>query len=136
MSTMTWERLERVSLVAGGAGLVACLAGALIAPEAFYPAWLHAFLFWLGIGLGAHAIVMLHNMTGGAWGLAVHRVLDAATRTLPLMALFFLPLLPGLSHLYPWADAQREASDHVLEHRRAWLNTPFWVARAAACPVT
>jgi hypothetical protein len=130
---MSTARLERISLMTGVAGLIACLAGALFAPESFYPAWLYAFLFWLGIGLGAHAITMLHNLTGGAWGLAVHRVLDAATRTLPLMALFFLPLLPGLGHLYPWADHVRVASDPVLQHRGAWLNLPFWIARAAVC---
>ncbi|MGH9868697.1 MAG: hypothetical protein ACREAA_11115 [Candidatus Polarisedimenticolia bacterium] len=130
---MSIERLERLSLVTGGVGLAACLTGAFIAPAAFYPAWLHAFLFWLGIGLGAHAIVMLHNMTGGAWGLAVHRVLDAAARTIPLMALFFLAILPGVRHLYPWADAERVATDHVLEHRSAWLNFPFWLGRAVLC---
>jgi hypothetical protein len=131
---MNTARLERISLLTGAAGLIACLAGALFSPASFYPAWLHAFLFWLGIGLGAHAITMLHNLTGGAWGLAVHRVLDAATRTLPLMALFFLPLLPpGLGYLYPWADHVQVATDPILQHRAAWLNLPFWVTRAAVC---
>jgi hypothetical protein len=127
------DRLARISLAAGGAALAVCVAGAVWWPAAFYQAWLQAFLFWLGIGLGAHAVILLHNLTGGAWGLSVHRALDAATRTLPLMALFFLPLILGRVHLYPWADEARVAADHVLQHRSAWLNTPFWVLRAAIC---
>jgi hypothetical protein len=125
------DRLRRAALVAGGVGLIACVAGSVLWPDAFYPAWLQAFLFWLGIALGAHAIILLHNLTGGAWGLSVHRVLDAATRTLPLVALAFLPLIAGRGHLYPWADAARVAHDPVLQHRAPWLNTPFWILRAA-----
>jgi hypothetical protein len=125
------ERLGKLSLLAGGAALAGCAAGAVWWPASFYPAWLQAFLFWLGIGLGAHAIILLHNLTGGAWGLSVHRALDAATRTLPLMAIFFVPLILGRAHLYPWADQARVAGDHILQHRAAWLNTPFWVLRAA-----
>ena len=45
---------------------------------------------------------MIQHLTGGAWGLVARRVLEAATRTLPLMALLFIPIwlnLPGALHL-------------------------------------
>jgi hypothetical protein len=45
-------------------------------------------------------------MTGGGWGMVIRRVLGASMRTLPLMAVLFLPLAwLGVPKLYPWAMA-------------------------------
>ena len=52
--------------------------------------------------LGSLALVMLHHLTGGAWGLAVRRLLEASLRTLPLLALLFLPICARPARdLYP-----------------------------------
>ncbi len=61
------EQIQRGSLMAGLGGFVLCIAGWLFDGSFFY-AYLAAFLFWFGIGLGCLAIMMLHNMTGGRWG--------------------------------------------------------------------
>ena len=42
--------------------------------------------FWTGIAVGSLALLMLQHLTGGGWGFVIRRVLEAATRTLPLMA--------------------------------------------------
>ena len=42
--------------------------------------------------LGLLALLMLQHLTGGTWGLAIRRLLEAATRLIPLMALLFVPI--------------------------------------------
>ena len=92
-----------------------------------------AFVFVLGVALGSLAISMLHHMSGGAWGIVIRRILEASSRTLPLVALFAVPLLFGLRHLYPWADPARVASDEILEHRAGYMNPAVFAVRLAVC---
>jgi hypothetical protein len=74
---------------------------------------------------------MVHQLTGGAWGVLIRRPIGAATRVLPIMTALFVPILLGMSSLYPWTDATLVAHDHALQHKRPYLNTPFFLARAA-----
>ena len=48
------------------------------------------------IALGGMMNVMIHELTGGHWGLVLRRPLEAAMLTLPLCALLALPLAFGL----------------------------------------
>ena len=50
---------------------------------------------------------MLQYLTGGAWGVVIRRPCEAATRTLPLVALMFLPIVIGIPNLYQWSHADR-----------------------------
>ena len=95
-----WERVERAALLVGIIGLALCLLGALISRQQFFQSYLFAYVFWLGIALGCLGIVMLHNLTGGAWGAVIRRLVESGMRTLPLMALLFLPLVFGVHDLY------------------------------------
>lgn len=123
--------VQRKAFRAGWVGLALLAVGFLIDAEAFYQAYLIAFLFWLGPALGSLGVVMLHNLTGGAWGFAIRRLLEAAMRSLPLMALLFLPILVGGVHdLYEWADADKVAKDHFLQHKAPYLNRGFFTVRA------
>jgi hypothetical protein len=75
---------------------------------------------------------MLQHLTGGAWGLIIRRPLEAATRTLPLMAILFLPIFFGLSYIYPWTDrAAMEQIESVREKVEHYLNPGFFRTRAA-----
>jgi hypothetical protein len=118
-------------LVIGAVALAACLLGAFFNPTQFFRSYLVAYVYWLGLGLGSLAIVMTYHLTGGGWGVAIRRVLEAATRTIPLLAVLFVPLLLGMRRLYPWADAARILGDPVLQHKAGYLNVPFFVGRAA-----
>jgi len=75
---------------------------------------------------------MLHHLVGGRWGFMIQRLLEAGIQTLPLMALLFIPLLFGLSVLYPWARPEVVAADPLLQQKAAYLNIPFFIVRAAA----
>jgi hypothetical protein len=124
------DQVQLRALIAGGAGILLCALGFFLDRPAFYRAWLVGWIYWLGIALGCLAIMMLHHLTRGAWGLVARRVLEAAGRTLPVLALLFVPLLFGLRELYPWARPEA-AADHLLQAKAAYLNVPFFVARAA-----
>jgi hypothetical protein len=126
------ERLRRVSMWVGLAGLALSAVGAFISPAQFYRSYLVAYVFVIGIVLGSLAIVMIHHLTGGAWGMVIRRLLESATRTLPLMAVLFIPLLFGLGALYPWARPDLVAHDALLQKKQLYLNVPFFIARAVA----
>jgi hypothetical protein len=125
-----WDHLQQRALVVGAAGLIVCAAVAFFHPAALARSYLVAYNFWLGIGLGSLAIVMIYHLTGGGWGLVVRRLLESATRTLPLLALLFVPLLLGLHRLYSWTNPEQMVGDAVLEHKAIYLNIPFFFVRA------
>jgi hypothetical protein len=123
-------RIQRTSLSIAALGALACALGFVLDRQRFLQAYLGAYLYVLAPALGSLAIVMLHNMTGGAWGFAVRRLLEAAMRTLPAMALLFLPIALGVHELYEWSHADVVAADPVLQHKQTYLNVPFFLARA------
>jgi hypothetical protein len=96
--------------------------------DRFYEAYLVAYIFWVGIALGSLAILMTIHLTGGAWGVVIRRPLEAATRTIPIMAVLFIPIIAGMGHLYHWTHAEA-ASDPVIAQKAAYLNTTFFVVR-------
>jgi hypothetical protein len=116
------DGLQRLALIAGAVGLVASLLGLFLAPQYFYRAWLVGWVFWVGVTLGCLAISLLHHLTRGAWGLVIRRVLEAATRTLPLLLLLALPLLLGLKVLYEWARPEAKL-DPLLRAKAPYLNS-------------
>jgi hypothetical protein len=90
-------------------------------------AYLVAFLFCLGLSLGALANLMLHEVTGGRWGVALRPPWMAAARLMPLNAALFVPMLFDLSGLYPW---MRPGGGETVAAKAWWLNTPFFLLRA------
>jgi hypothetical protein len=130
--SMRWDLMQKRSLAVGLIAAVLCAGGALIFPPVFFRAYLSAYIFWIGIPVGALALLMLHHLVGGRWGFMIQRVLEAAIQTLPLMALLFIPLLFGLADLYPWAQTEVVAADPLLQQKAAYLNIPFFIARAVA----
>jgi hypothetical protein len=122
--------MRRLALVAGGIGLVLLLLGAFLDPAQFFRSYLMAYLYWLGLGLGCLGIVMVYHLTGGGWGVAVRRLLEAGIGTLPVMALLFVPLAFGLHHIYEWTHTETVMADPVLARKAAYLNIPFFLIRA------
>ena len=127
--------LRRLFVQALGTGIVLSLVsavGAFFDPGDFFRSYLMGYLFWLGLTLGALAIVMLQYLTGGAWGVMTRRTLESATRTLPLVALLFIPVAFGLPSLYDWAHPDLVKSKFTLHHRASYMNPAMFVLRAFA----
>lgn len=124
-------RVQRFALIAGVAGLLACLVGGAMDAGQFFRSYLFGYLFWWGVAIGCLSILMIHHLTGGFWGLAIRRVLEAGSRTVLLLALLFVPLLFGMSKVYLWARPEVMAADPILKRKELYLNVPFFAGRAA-----
>ncbi len=97
----------------------------------FCRSYLVAWFYWWAIALGSLVLLLLHNLTGGAWGWAIRDILLAAASTLPLVALLFVPIpLFGLQRLYEWANEALVMSDPILAHKAPYLNPQWFVIRA------
>lgn len=124
-------RVQRACFTAAGVGALALAAGFFLDRQRFYQSYLLGYLYILGPALGSLALFMLHNMTGGGWGFAIKRLLEAAMRTLPVLAALFVPIGFGIPSLYEWSHADVVAQDLILQHKAPYLNVPFFLARAA-----
>jgi hypothetical protein len=127
-------------LIVGVVFSLGAIALAFTRPEEFYRGYLLGYMDWLGVTLGSMAIVMIRHLTGGGWGTVIRRVLGAAMRTLPIMAILFIPIIIGvLQHqMYPWLKPlEAIPSPHVREHlekhgfiKDAYLNPKGFIIRA------
>jgi hypothetical protein len=122
---LSLQRYRNPSLVVGIFALLGTALGYWWDAQAFFRAYLVAYNFWLGLALGSLVILMVQYLTGGTWGLLLRRILEAGTRTLPLLALFFIPVLIGIRQLYPWAQ-----SDAELPSRQWYFHEQFFALRA------
>src|SRR5688572_31792549 len=123
-------RLQQRALIVGVIGLAAGALGALMDRDQFFQSWLIGFLFCLGLTLGSLGLLMLQHLSGGQWGLVGRRVFEAASRTMPLVALFFVPILFALPTLYLWARPEAVATDAILQTKAPYLNPTFFMVRA------
>lgn len=117
-------RWQMPALIAGIIGLVLSAVGYVTSgPVEFFRAYLPSYIFWWAIVAGCLAILMLQYVVTGEWGLMIRRPLGAASRTMPLMALLFIPVLYGMwaNQLFPWTDAHVKA-DPVVNLKLKWLN--------------
>ncbi|HBR57924.1 MAG TPA: hypothetical protein DEA22_10725 [Blastocatellia bacterium] len=120
------NRIGNIALAIGIIGIVAWIAAWTMQPEQALRSWLLGFIFWAGIAIGSIGVLMLQYLTGGAWGVVIRRIAEAASRTLPLILILFLPLAAGITRLYEWTHLP--ADDHVMQHR-GWFMTPesWWL---------
>ncbi len=123
--------VSRPLMVALGLGVVGLGVGAIVglAEGSLFGAILMAFMFWTGMSLGALALLAVNHMAGGSWGAVVRRPLEAMVSALPLTALFFIPVLFGVTTLYPWADPVYVAAHPLVEFKVAYLNVPWFIIR-------
>jgi len=124
-----FDRAQRRALLLGVAGLALLGGGAYFNELQFFRSYLLAFLFWLGLGLGCLALLMLQHLTGGGWGFVIRRILESGAATIPLMAVLSLPLLLGFSRLYPWVHQEASVGEPVPPLRRVYLTTPSFLGR-------
>lgn len=130
------KQYQSPALLIGVAGLAASGFALNSGHEGdFFRAYLVGFLLVLGLTLGSMGLLFVHHLVGGAWGFIIQRMLEAATRTIPVVAILFLPLLyhvlQGEHPIYHWAEHGAAEHDKLLAHKAPYLNTEGFAIRAA-----
>ena len=126
-TTLGLERLPMRLVLAGAVLLAICIAGGIADKSEFFRSYLIAFLFWIGVTLGSLALLMVQHLTGGRWALVIRRILEAGSRTLPLMVIAALPILAGMKTIYSWSRPGQ--TDPVILAKQSYLNPEFFIAR-------
>jgi hypothetical protein len=121
------DRVGRLALVVGGAAALLTAALGIANPVQFFRSYLVAFVWVSGITFGCFGLMALHHLSSGAWGLMIRRVFEAATRTIPLLAVAFVPVVLGMRSLYPWTHPDA----HLEGFSAVYLTPSGFVARAA-----
>ncbi len=123
------KRYQLIATFVGLVGFLALIAGIFTegAPQ-FLRSYLVGLYFWFGAGMGALVMLMVHLVSGGAWGMMVRRSLEAASRTNYVMWLAFLPLIIFAPQIYSWAGPAA-AGSKIVQAKHLYLNLPFFYIR-------
>ena len=76
----------------------------------FLRAWTLGTMWTWGLCVGGLALLMVQYCSGGKWGLLLRRPLEALSRTLPVIFVYWLVIALFMKRLYLWAQFPK-ASD-------------------------
>jgi hypothetical protein len=107
-------------------------------------AWVLGLTLTFGFAVGGLTLLMVQYCSGGKWGLLLRRPLEAMSRTLPLVFVYWVVLALSIKKLYLWAQYTtvadtasalqngliNEVQAHCLDFKRPMLNpiTFVWVS--------
>ena len=144
---------SRALMVAAVAMIAAVIFGFLgqaqdhLGWDHFFRAYMLGLTFTFGTCIGGLALLMVQYCSGGKWGLLLRRPLEAMSRTLPLIIIYWLGSLAFMKWLYLWAryttPAQTaealkdglitEAQAHCLDFKRPMLNPTTYIVVMLIC---
>jgi len=148
-----WKRRAQII---GGVSLVIALiialvgtaAGDTLAWEHVLRAWLLGLMITWGLCVGGLALLMVQYCSGGKWGLLLRRPLEAMSRTLWLIAAYWVVIAVGMNKLYMWANhdlvnravslgqissSQLEAIKHAILFKQPMLNPTAFLLVSVLC---
>ena len=114
----------------------------------FYRAWVVGLMLTFGFSCGGLTLLMLQYVTGGKWGLLLRRPLEAMSRTLPLVFLYWGATCFMLKRLYMWANTglidegvqkglitpeQVQTIKHAIEWKHPMLNVGSYIVVGLVC---
>jgi hypothetical protein len=95
--------------------------------------YLVAFVYWVGIAVTATIWNAIFHAAAAKWMVVLRRVLEGMGASLPVFVFFFVPILFGMSILFPWVSPSTAMSAEqlqLLSHKAPYLNVPFFLVRA------
>ena len=119
----------KIALIVGIVGLILSLLGLTRNADQFYFSYLTSFTFWMSLGLGGLFFTMLHYVSGAKWSTPIVRISQATMSVLPLMVIFFVPILIGIQNLYDWSQLDIVAENKILQDKTSYLNVPAFTIR-------
>lgn len=136
------NRLQLFGIGAAVIGLALLVLGFFLNPTQFAESYIFGFYFAMSFPLGCLGFLMVQHLTGGAWGMATRRILEAGALALPVFFVLSLPVIliaynafPGVDHfIYHWADPAvvtpgGEEFDPIVAHKVPWMSPPWFAGR-------
>lgn len=116
-----------------GVGVISLAAGFLLSPGRAWLGLLSTGYFILCISLIGFLFATIQFIAGAKWSVVLRRIPET----------FIVPLIVGavligivaigaalhLNHVYEWADPAIVAKDEILQHKKGYLNIPFFLVR-------
>jgi hypothetical protein len=112
-------------------------------------AWLLGTVLTFGWAVGGLALLMVQYCSGGKWGLLLRRPLEAMSRTLPLVFVYWLVVVIWMKKLYLWAQVDGSnpndvaaalksgfingAQAHAITFKRPMLNPEMFLLVGLFC---
>ncbi|MGD0890850.1 MAG: hypothetical protein ABR923_04900 [Terracidiphilus sp.] len=112
-------------------------------------AWVLGLLLTFGWTVGGLALLMVQYVSGGKWGLLLRRPLEAMSRTLPLVFVYWLGVVIFMKKLYLWAQVDgsnqgnvdaalksgfiNEIQAHCIVFKRPMLNPEMFIMVGVIC---
>jgi hypothetical protein len=121
--------VKTAAMAAAAIGTVAFLVGVFKFQDKVWPAFLLAFFYFVCLALGGMFFAAIQSVTNAGWSASVRRIAESFTSFVPVIIVGGVILVFGLKYLYPWADAERMATDSLLQTKKAYLNYPFFLIR-------
>lgn len=125
------DLFPKVSFAVGGIALLASVFLAISDSHHFYYSYLVAFCFFMTLTLGSMFFVLMQHISRAGWSVALRRIPETLMQNVPLMIVFFIPVLIGAHDLYHWTHLEDVAKDHLLQIKYPYLNMTFFTIRAA-----
>jgi len=104
--------------------------GAFDSPKQFAFSWLFAFTFFFTISAGSLFWILVHHAVDADWSVVVRRQLENVAWLFPVLAVLFIPIVLNAHTLFKWMNIA-PGVDPLLDGKSAYLNQPFFWARAA-----
>ncbi len=113
----------------------------------FLRAWTLGAMWTWGLCVGGLALLMVQYCSGGKWGLLLRRPLEALSRTLPVVFVYWLVIALFMKRLYLWAQFTTasdtatalkngvitEIQAHCIDFKRPMLNADMFWAVSLFC---
>jgi hypothetical protein len=115
--------------IVGLVGLALCVVGAFVNRPQFSFSWLFAFAYFFTLLAGCFFWIIVHHATDAEWSVVVRRQLENLAMLIPVMIVFFIPIVICRHRLYEWINVA-PGHDPVLDSKRAYLNWHFFLIRA------
>jgi hypothetical protein len=110
-------------------GLVALVIAFSGDPQRAWANYLLNNVYFLSLAIGAMFFLSIQRVSHSGWSAGFLRVPEAMGAYIPVAAVLFLLMIPGVHSLYHWSHADAVLHDPLLAHKAPYLNLPFWVLR-------
>lgn len=122
------NRVRTIGMTAVTLGALASALGLTLDPRLMLTAYLAAAVATVGIPLGALGVLLMTYLVPGRWTAELHPVLSRAALMLPYSAALMLPVLIGVTYIYPWTHHAETGKTFQAIYLTPW----FFTVRAAA----